>query len=56
MDRIALLTKNQVWDEQRGCFFVGLRMLGSREHEAPKWYRGYPVMVDRFGKRIAIAS
>ena len=48
-EKVALLDPWQVWDD-RGCFFVGLKAATTGQ----KWHRGYRVLVDAFGKRIAV--
>lgn len=46
-DKIHELSKNQVWDEGRGSFFVGLKRTKNK-------YKGQPVYQDAFGLRIAV--
>lgn len=46
-DKILELSKNQVWDEGRGSFFVGLKNTKQK-------YKGMRVYQDAFGHRIAV--
>jgi hypothetical protein len=44
---IRVLTRNQVWDRQRLCFYVGLKRT-KRKHQ------GLPVYTDAFGVSFVI--
>lgn len=46
-DKILELSKNQVWDEGRGSFFVSLKNTKQK-------YKGQRVYQDAFGRRIAV--
>lgn len=46
-DKVVELSRNQVWDEGRGGFFVKLRPTKQR-------YKGRRIYQDAFGRRIAI--
>lgn len=48
-EQVIELSKHQVWDAGRGCFFVKLEPTRQR-------YKGTVVYKDAFGKRIAIVG
>lgn len=50
--KIRELSRHQVWDAAKGCFFVGLTV--AKEGERILRYRGRIVYEDRFGQRITI--
>ena len=48
-DKVITLRPCQVWDEARGCFYVGLEATKER-------HRGQVVHKDKFGRRIVIVE
>lgn len=46
-EKVLELSRNQVWDEGRGSFFVGLKPTKQR-------YKGTRLYQDAYGRRIAV--